>query len=149
VAEPARQLLIRATTAAVLLMSQTWFLLSPIPAKEALAVEKSCSEAIEQFLAEHPECDDHWGELGPGGPVPTPADATEAHRRYRLPLPDSIIERLTTCRSSLAIDRPQGGRYLLKRIGKGLVMFNDYPLLNSNIVLLDLRHHEGAMDFPE
>ena len=146
-------------------MSQMWLLLSPLSGREALSLSILCNEAIETYMVEHPDCDNPC-EIGPGGPLATREDVVEAHRRYRLALPDSIIDKLAACRSSIMIDRPRGGRtsdgqyveipslqisilrFLLRRVGDGLALFNDYPLVSSRIVLLDLRQHDGEVDFP-
>jgi hypothetical protein len=138
-------------------MSATFFVFSPLSPEELRAVEAACTSTIEAYLEEHPDCDDEWGELGPGGALPTQPEVASAYRRFRLDLPDEIVETLSRCRSSLAIDRPgdltterlqvSALRMLLQRAGDALVMLNDYPLLPAREVLADLKRRKGAPGF--
>jgi hypothetical protein len=133
-----------------------------LPGRETLALVDRCNDELVTYLETHEENnDDEHGRVGPGGPLPTREAAIAAHRRYR---PHATLDKLAACRSSILIDRPSGGRmedgtlvdvsplqaailkFLLARIGDGLVMFNDYPLVGSRMTLLDLRWH--APDFP-
>jgi hypothetical protein len=59
--------------------------------------------------------------------------------RYRIDLPDEVVERLAACRTSVAIDHPgsleespvsvSALRFVLGRVGPELVMLDDYPRL--------------------
>ncbi len=146
-------------------MSQVWLLSTPLSGAEALSLIDRCNDAIESYMEEHPDCEDAC-EVCAGGPLAAREDVVEAHRSYRLALPHPILDKLATCRSSIAMDRPRGGRtrdgqyvdvpplqisilrFLLSRIGDGLVAFNDYPLLGARIILLELRQTEGDPEFP-
>jgi len=138
-------------------MSATFQILSPISPREMLDLERACMAAVEAYLDEHPDCEDQWGEIGAGGPIPRQPEVVAAYRRYRLDLPDVVVERLSRCRSSMMIDRPgdlDADRlqvsilcFLLERAGEGLIMFNDYPLVDTTAALLDLRRRRGVRGF--
>ena len=138
-------------------MSATFFVFSPLSPAELREVEAACTSAIDAYLEEHPDCEDEWGELGPGGALPTQHDVAKAYRALRLDLPDEIAATLSRCRSSLAIDHPgdltterlqvSALRMLLQRVGDALVLLNDYPLLPARRVLADLDRRQGARGF--
>jgi hypothetical protein len=134
-------------------MSTTWYIYTPLPGVEALRLADSCNEQVENCLDEFPDRDhDQCGHAGPGGEIPSADEVISAHRTYREPLPSSILDRLANCRSSIAIDGPgnleldglqvAALRYLLERVGRGLIMFNDYPLLNTDLILLELQRKQ-------
>jgi hypothetical protein len=132
-------------------------ILTPLKERELFALEDECLRLVEQYVAEHPDCDDSWGDPSAGGTVPSEQDVRAAYRQHRLALPDAILERLSGCRSVLSIHQPGDLhsdklqvsilRYFLERIGKGLVIFNDYPLELSDSVLSSLRKKRGAPGF--
>jgi hypothetical protein len=140
-------------------LSATWLVYSTLSSKEMLALEERCTSAIEAYLDENPECEDEWGELGPGGEIPKQAFVASEYRRLRLDLSDEVLERLAKCRSSLAIDHPgdldldplqvSALQYVLERAGEALVSFNDFPLVPGEEALEDLRGREGAPGFGE
>lgn len=120
-------------------MSATFRLLAPLLPREMLDLEAACEREVEAYLHEHPDCEDEWGEIVAGGPLPTREEVVAAYRLYRLDLSDEVLERLDACQSSLSIDRPGDLdtdrlqvsvlRLFLERAGRALVMFNDYPLV--------------------
>ena len=138
-------------------MSATWQILSPLTPREMLDLEAECNRVVTDYLDDHPDCDDTWGELGAGGALPTQPEVVSAYQRYRLALPDVILEKLAACRSSMRIDRPGDLsvdrlqvsvlRYLVERAGDGLVLFNDYPFVLAARVLTDLRKAPSARGF--
>jgi hypothetical protein len=141
-------------------MSETWFVYADLDAPAALAVAAAADEAIAAWLADHEGGDeDSVPELGGGGPVPRQPEVAAAYRRYRLDLPDAVIERLASCRATLAVDHPGALpesplsvsvlRFVLARVGPALVMFNDYPLVLSEEVLRGLGRRRGARGFEE
>jgi hypothetical protein len=139
-------------------MSATWFLLSPLSAKKMIALEEECQAAIDAYLEEHSDCEDAYGELAAGGVVPEEAEVVAAHQRLSLPAPDDkLLKRLARCKSALSIDRPGPLetaplqvsilRFLLERVGKGLVLFNDYPLETADDAIVRLQELAGAPGF--
>lgn len=138
-------------------MAALWTIFSPHPETKLRELEAQYLAQVERYLADHPDCEDTWGEPTGGGPVPAADDVVREYRAHRLPLADYVLERLSACRSAFYIDRPGDLsidrlqvsllRYVLDRIGKGLIMFNDYPLESTDIVRLELRGHEEAVDF--
>jgi hypothetical protein len=139
-------------------MSATWYLLSPLSAKKMNALEEECQAAIDAHLEEHPDSEDTYGEIAAGGVVPGEAEVVAAHQRLSLPAPDDkLLKRLARCKSALSIDRPGALetdplqvsilRFLLERIGKGLVLFNDYPLETADDAIVRLQELSGAPGF--
>lgn len=138
-------------------MSATWQILSPLTPREMLDLEAECTRVVTDYLDDHPDCDDAWGELGVGGALPTQPEVVSGYQRYRLALPKAILEKLAACRSSMTIDRPGDLavdrlqvsvlRYLVERAGDGLVLFNDYPFVMAARVLTDLRKAPSAREF--
>jgi hypothetical protein len=136
-----------------------WSILTPLPGNELIALEQEYHALADEYLAGNPECDDSWGEASATGPVPSEQEVRDAYTRYHLPLPDTIVKRLATCRSVLTIDRPgeldesplQASllRHVLKRAGKSLVMLVDYPLQTSEVVQVQLRRLPAAPGFDE
>ena len=141
-------------------MSATYTILSSLEAKEMLDLEQACLRAVEEYLEEHPECEDDWGEMGAGGAIPRAEEVGEAYAERRL-VPDAdLIERLGRCRSAFSIDQPGdietvGGlqvsilRFLLERAGESLVLLNDYPFEKGDALLAKLRTRPGAKGFGE
>jgi hypothetical protein len=82
-----------------------------------------------------------------------------AYRRYRIDLPDDVVERLAACRASVAIDHPgpleasplsvSVVRFVLGRVGPALVMLNDYPFLTSEEISARIRRRRGASGFDD
>ena len=138
-------------------MSATWRIFSPLSETELRAVADECVAHVEAYLDEHPECDDRWAEPVAGGDVPTVADVRATYHKYRLPLPDAIVDRLSKCRAALLLDKPGELdadqlqvsilKFLLERIGKGLILWNDHPLEATDLVRLELRTRAGAPGF--
>jgi hypothetical protein len=138
-------------------MSATFLLMSPLPASALVELEAECTRAIDEYLGEHPDCEDECGEIGVGGFIPTADEVRAAHRQYRLALPAEVLTRLAECKSVLSIDHPGDPdvdkllvsvlRFLLLRIGIGLVLLNDYPLETSDAVLMRLKKKRGAPGF--
>jgi len=91
--------------------------------------------------------------------VPDRAEVLAEYRRYQLELPERVLHRLHACRSSLVIEDPGDLaesplqvsllRFLLERVGHGLIMFGDYPLEPTEQVLEELRTRHGAPGFDE
>jgi len=139
-------------------MSATYTILSPLSPKEMLELEESTQRALDDYLQEHPDCDDDWGEMSAGGFIPTHDEVIAAYRQFRLELPPGVLERLSRCRSAFSIDRPgdietEGGlqvsilRFLLERTGQGMALLNDYPFESSEHLLARLRKKRGAKGF--
>lgn len=139
-------------------MSATYTLLSPLSPKEMLDLADHCRRTVEEYLAEHPDCDDEWGDMVPGGSIPREPDVRAAYQRFRIPLPDDVLVRLRRCRSVLSIDRPgdidtTGGlqvsvlRFLLEQCGEGMLLLNDYPFESSEHLLGRLSRKRGAPGF--
>jgi len=138
-------------------MTVKWTILSPLSSREMLEVERECERALEHYLQLYPECADRWGEFSAGGSIPTRSEVATEYHRYRLRLPDGVAARLASCRSVMTIERPgrleadglQASlmRFILERTGKGLVIFNDYPMEETEVVLAGLRHQRGAPGF--
>ena len=138
-------------------MSATWTIYSPLAPQRMRSLEEECDQAVEEYLEEHPDCDDQCGEVLADGQLPDADEVTRGHERYRLPLPAAILERLAGCRSAMTIDRPgdlDGDplqvsvlRFLLERAGEALVMLNDYPLRRSEELLAEIAQKPGAAGF--
>jgi hypothetical protein len=138
-------------------MSAPWLLLSPLTTKKMLALQHECEAVIEEYRAAHPDCEDVCGEIAVGGDVPTAEEVSAAHKDRDLPLPDPVLKRLARCRTSLTIVEPGDVevdllqlsvlRFLLERLGKGLVRLADYPLEISDEALERLRQERGARGF--
>jgi hypothetical protein len=138
-----------------------WAIFSPLPEAEARILAAQYLSLVDQYLAVRPDCEDDWGEPVAGGPPPSAEELKEAYRHYSLPLPDDVLQRLATCRSTVRLDNPGALatealqvsllQHLLERTGKGLVMLDDYPLQASEVLLHDLahmRHAPGFRDLP-
>lgn len=141
-------------------MSAIYSILTTLEPKAILELEQAAIGAVEEFLEEHPECDDDWGEMSAGGPMPGPAEVRAAYEKYGLDLEPDVLERLERCRSVFSIDNPGdidtvGGlqvsilRFLLERAGESLVFLNDYPLEKGEALLARLRKVPGAKGFGE
>ena len=139
-------------------MSATFYLFALLRPREMFELEAACEREVEAYLGAHPDCADKWGELSAGGcSVPTRQEVIAAYRLYGLDLGDAILERLNACKSSLLIDKPGDLdtdrlqvsvlRFLIERVGQGLVMFNDYPLVPTEEALAMLRKKRGAPGF--
>lgn len=140
-------------------MSATWFIYSPLAPQQMRSLEEECDSAIEEYLEEHPDCDDQFGEILAGGALPAPEEVRRAYGHYRLPLAPAILDRLGRCRSVMTIDRPgdldvdalqvSALRFLLERAGEALVMRNDYPLEPAEELLAEIARKQGAPGFLE
>jgi hypothetical protein len=139
-------------------MSATFSILSPLAPNEMLDLERTSVRAVEQFLDEHPECEDDWGEMGAGGAVPGEDEVRAGYAKRGLEPADDMLERLARCRSVFSIDQPgdiesQGGlqvsilRLLLERAGESLVLLDDYPFQKGEVLLAKLRKLPGADGF--
>lgn len=139
-------------------MSATYSILSTLEPKAMLELEQAVIGAVEEYLEEHPDCDDDWGEMGAGGHIPSADEARDAYARYRLKLEPDVLERLGRCRSVLGIDNPgdiatEGGlqvsilRFLLERAGESLVLLEDYPFEKGEVLLGKLAKQRGAKGF--
>jgi hypothetical protein len=139
-------------------MSATYSIFSPLAPREMLELEQECTRAVEQYLEDHPDCDDEWGEMQAGGSIPRAEEVRTEYARLGLVLDADVLERLSRCGSVFSIDRPgdietMGGlqvsilRYVLQRTGEGLVLLNDYPFEPSEALLSKLRARRGASGF--
>lgn len=139
-------------------MSATYTILSSLAPNEMRELEAAAIAAVEDYLEEHPECDDDWGEMGAGGAKPTADEVRAAYAKFRLTLEPAVLERLDRCRSVLSIDHPGdidtvGGlqvsilSFLLERAGESLVLLNDYPLETGESLSAKLRKRRGAAGF--
>jgi hypothetical protein len=138
-------------------MGTTWLLLSPFTSKKMLALKQECEAVVKEYRDAHPDLADTCGELAVGTDVPTPDEVEAAHDERDLPLSDAVLKRLARCRTSLTIDEPGDLevdrlqlsvlRFLLERLGKGLVKLEDYPLETSDEVLERLKEQRGAPGF--
>jgi hypothetical protein len=140
-------------------MGVTWRILSPLSAREMLEVERECERSLEDYLRRHSEPGLRWGEFSAGGSLPDRGEVEREYRRMNLRLPPTVRERLEGCQSVMTIDAPadlQSSplqvsllRFILGRTGEALMMFNDYPLEETDAVLQGLRSRRGAPDFPD
>lgn len=139
-------------------MSATFTILSPLDPKRMIDVENAVEVALEQYLEDHPDCDDDWGQMGPGGLLPSLDEVRAAYARYGLTLEQDVLARFQRCRSAFTIDRPgdievAGGlqvsllRFLLEEIGESLVLLNDYPFETSEALLTRLKKRRSAPGF--
>jgi len=138
-------------------VSPTWSIFSPLPEDELRGLATEYLALVDQYLATRPDCEDDWGEPVAGGPPPTAEEIKEAYRAYSLPLPEGVLERLATCRSTVRLDNPGELdtdalqvsllQHLLERSGKGLVRLDDYPLQQSEVLLHALAHKRHAPGF--
>lgn len=138
-------------------MSATFLLFAPLSPQEMRELEVACERAVEAYLEEHPDCDDRWGEIIAGGAIPTRQEVLEGYGHYDLDLDDETVARLDACRSALIVDRPGDFetdrlqvtvlRFLFERAGRGLVMFNDYPLVSTEEAIEMLRGMRGVQGF--
>lgn len=139
-------------------MSATFFVFSPLHPKEMIALSDSVVTAVEDYLEEHPDCEDDWGEMSAGGRIPTADEVRDAYARFRIALEGSVLDRLERCRSAFTIDHPGdidavGGlqvsllRFVLERAGDALVLLNDYPLETSEELLAKLKKRPHAKGF--
>jgi hypothetical protein len=124
-----------------------------------LEVERECERALELYLAQHPERADRWGEFSAEGDVPSRLEVEREYRALHVQLPPHIRQRLQACRSVMRIEDPGDLRsnplqlsllrFILARIGEGLIMFDDYPLERTDAVLESLRRRPGAVGFSD
>jgi hypothetical protein len=139
-------------------MSATYTLFSPLTPKQMLELAALCQHTLEEFLEQHPDCEDEWGEMSAGGHIPREEEVVLAYSRYALPLDPEVLKRLARCRSTLTIERPgdidtRGGlqvsilRFLLERIGDGMALLNDYPFESSQQLLARLKKKKAAKGF--
>ncbi|MCC6903912.1 MAG: hypothetical protein IT377_33395 [Polyangiaceae bacterium] len=139
-------------------MSATYSIFSSLAPNEMRELEAAAIAAVEDYLEEHPDCEDDWGEMGAGGALPTADEVRAAHVKLRLTLEPAVLERLDRCRSVLSIDHPGdietvGGlqvsilSFLLERAGESLVLLNDYPLETGEALSAKLRKRRGAAGF--
>jgi len=144
-------------------MSWTWFIYSTRSMKETLALIDDANDVLDAWArARGPEGDEErigtCGTIEPGGPIPT----TTQMRGILSPrghAADPIVERLRSCRSSIALDRIRGTGlehplqvsvvgYLLQRAGPSVVDWGDYQLVLEEQALayvLQLPNH-GPLD---
>jgi hypothetical protein len=140
-------------------MSATWLILSPLSSKQMSDLEDECRRALDAFLDEYPDSDDTYGEISAEGEIPSKEEVVRGHKRYQLKLPEVILERLAKCKSAMSIDRPGNLetdglqvsmlRFILERVGEGLIMYNDYPLIETKIALEACKKKGGAPGFGE
>lgn len=139
-------------------MSATYSILSTLEPRALLELEQSAIRAVEEYLEEHPECEDEWGEMGAGGAIPGADEVREAYAKYGKVLDADVLERLARCRSVFSIDHPGdidtvGGlqvsilRFLLERAGESLVLLNDYPFETGEVLLGRLALKPAAKGF--
>ena len=139
-------------------MSAIHLILCTLEPRELHELEQACIGAVEKYLDEHPDCEDDWGEMGSGGPVPSEDDVRAAYAKSGLEPDADLSARLARCRTTFRIDHPgdievEGGLqvsilvFLLERAGDGLVLWNDYPLERSEDLLEKLRTRPGAEGF--
>ena len=132
-------------------MSWTWLVYAPLPQAELLAIADAFHEAVAAFLEQHPDCDDEFGEVDAGGPVPKVADVeaflTEHPGWPAVGAP--TLARLATCRSALAIDpvprdatrsplQVSALQFLLEAIGPCVFDWGERRLALSESVLAEL-----------
>ncbi|GAC1539934.1 MAG: hypothetical protein NVS3B10_04640 [Polyangiales bacterium] len=132
-------------------MSWTWLVYAPLPQAELLAIADAFHEAVAAFLEQHPDCDDEFGEVDAGGPVPKVADVESflaAHPGSAAPSAPTLA-RLATCRSALAIDpvprdatrsplQVSALQFLLEAIGPCVFDWGERRLALSESVLAEL-----------
>jgi hypothetical protein len=140
-------------------MSWTWFIYSPLSMNEVLAVQSDLDHALEAWAEERgdegaEELMETCGEVGPGGAVPSCDEVVRYNENFRLPVDRDVLNRLSTCRTSLAIDRiRQSGvehplqvsilRFLVERLGACLVDWGDHQIAVSERVLDDLKKYRS------
>lgn len=141
-------------------MSGTITLLSPLTQDEMIDLELACGKALDDWFVEHPDEDDDTGEMGAMGSIPSLEEVSKAYGDASLELPKDVEKRLAACRSAFTIDNPgdfetTGGlqvsvlRFLLQRVGKSLVLVDDYPFETSEGMLKQLESVPAVEDFGE
>jgi hypothetical protein len=135
-----------------------WLVYSPLGAAELEKVEASYQLAVARHGETHPGATASLGSLQPAPAVPRAAEATAAFRAADKPAPPLVLARLKGCRRGLMIiepaeletDRAQVSavRFLLQRLGQGLVDWGDGQLQPTEEALRSLEAHldAGAWD---
>ena len=124
---------------------------APLPQAELLAIADAFHEAVAVFLEQHPDCDDDFGEVDAGGPVPkvVEVEAFRAEHPGSPAVAAPTLARLETCRGTLAIDPvPRDGtrsalqvsclQFLLEAIGPCVFDWGERQLALSESVLAEL-----------
>lgn len=135
-------------------MSWTWFVYTQLPAKGLLEIEEELERALTEWVEERgdeasEELLETCGQVGPGGPVPPVDDVVATNARFGRRVDPEVLERLATCRSSLAIDRIRGSglehplqvsvlKFILDRTGDSLVDWGDHQIALAERALEDL-----------
>ena len=87
-------------------MSAIHLILCTLEPRELHELEQACIGAVEKYLDEHPDCEDDWGEMGSGGPVPSEDDVRAAYAKSGLEPDADLSARLARCRTTFRIDHP-------------------------------------------
>jgi hypothetical protein len=139
-------------------MSWTWFIYTPLPTKEVLAVVAELDLVLAEWVDDRGEeaaCElaETCGEVVPGGPAadgpPSADDVVRINATFGHTVDPLVLERLQACRSSLAVDRIHGSgvehplqvsilRFLVQRVGACLVDWGDHQIALGERVLADL-----------
>jgi hypothetical protein len=133
--------------------SLTWTLLSPLGQDELRAIADEAVAALAPFEDDA----DSLGDILRQAQRPPVKAIMAAYAKFGTPLDESVLKRLEKCESVLVIEDPADLdrdplqvavlRYLVDRMGKGFVLFNDFPLVETELVISELKKKKTVKDF--
>jgi hypothetical protein len=138
-------------------MDLTWFVYTPLGLVEMQAVEQSYRVALAAYFDEHGKVTDEVAQLDAASMVPKPSEVSASYRKAGKPVPPLVMTRLRACKrgfrlehpGNLAVDKLQVSalRYLLRRVGLGLIDWGDGLLepVEEGLHVLDRHPDAGPM----
>jgi hypothetical protein len=135
----------------------SWFVYTPLSAKEALAVEDRLRAVVGALIASRPalaKVGQEWGDVTVEEALPSADDVAELSDAFGRPVSDDVLDRLDTCRSSLCVERNGVHdldplqvsllRWLIDNLGPCLVDWGDMNIVLSEDVLTDIDEYPSA-----
>lgn len=134
-------------------MTQTWTLLSPLGTGELRAIAEDAQAALYAFGEDGDGCGDLITDADP----PSPKSIVASYAKFGTPLDESVLKRLNECKSCVVIEDPADLdrdpiqvaviRYIVDRMGKGFVLFDDFPVVETELVLIELKKKKMVKGF--
>lgn len=134
-------------------MTQTWTLLSPLGTDELLAIAEEAQAALSSFGEDGDGC----GDIIADADVPSSKSIAASYAKFGTPLDESVMKRLDECKSCVVIEDPADLdrdpiqvaviRYFVDRMGKGFVLFDDFPVVETELVLIELKKKKTVKGF--
>ena len=131
-----------------------WHLYTPLSASELEKVEAEYQQALARASEARPGSTASVGALAPAPGVPRAAEVTVAFRAADKPAPPLVLARLKGCKRGLTVSEPaeletdraqvSAIRFLLQRLGQGVVDWGDGQLQPTEEALKALESHLDA-----